>query len=129
MYPGGPGGVQGRSPGRRGSALRSAVLHSFVTRTLPGGGSSLRVRCNQDRERDEMASPRTDSISGEPRQPLTPLQLELLKLYSTGISEGELLELKRELARYFASKAIAAADRVWQERLLSERDMDAWLDE
>ena len=63
-----------------------------------------------------------------PQAPLSDLQLELLKLYSTDLTEEELLDLKRELARYFAGKAIASADRVWDERGLSNEDMDAWLD-
>lgn len=60
--------------------------------------------------------------------PLSPLQLELLKLYSTEMTPAELRELKQELARYFAGKAIAAADQVWDERGLSNEDMDAFLD-
>jgi len=59
--------------------------------------------------------------------PLSPLQLELLKLYSTEMTSSELLELKRVLARYFATKATAAADQAWDERGLSNEDMDAWL--
>ncbi len=43
-------------------------------------------------------------------------------------STAELNELKRELARYFAGKAIAAADRAWDDRDLSNQDMDAWID-
>jgi hypothetical protein len=61
------------------------------------------------------------------RTPLNPLQLELLKLYSTEMTQAELLELKQELARYFAAKAIAVADQVWDERGLSNEDMDVWL--
>ncbi len=59
--------------------------------------------------------------------PLTPLQLELLKLYSTELTAEELHELKRELGRYFAAKAVAAADRSWDEQGLTDKDMDAWL--
>jgi hypothetical protein len=39
--------------------------------------------------------------------PLSNLQLELLKLYSTNISETDLLEIKRFLGRFFMQKAIA----------------------
>jgi len=63
-----------------------------------------------------------------PSSPLSALQLELLKLYSTKMTETELRDLKRELAHYFARKAIAAADRVWDEKGLSNEDMDEWLD-
>lgn len=61
--------------------------------------------------------------------PLTALQLELLRLYSTELTEEELLELKQELAGYFARKAIAGAGEIWKERQLSDEDMDAWLHE
>ncbi len=65
----------------------------------------------------------------EPQAPLTGLQLELLKLYSTEMSEVELHDLKQQLAGYFANKAISTADRLWDEKKLSDHDMDAWLDE
>lgn len=37
-------------------------------------------------------------------QPLTNLQLELLKLYSLRLSESDLIEVKRMLARYFSDR-------------------------
>jgi hypothetical protein len=46
--------------------------------------------------------------------PLTNLQLELLKLFSQDISEEDLLEVRRFLARMFAEKAMDAADEVWE---------------
>lgn len=52
-------------------------------------------------------------------QPLSNVQLELLKLYSTNLSEEDLVELKRTLARYFAQKAIKEADKIWEEKGLS----------
>ena len=61
------------------------------------------------------------------QQTLNPLQLELLKLYSTEMTVSELNELKRELARFFAAKAVASADQVWADRGLSDEDMDTWL--
>ena len=76
-----------------------------------------------------MASPRAHTTSAEPSAPLNDLQLELLKLYSTGVTPDELLEVKRLLGQYFADKATRAADRVWDERGLTNEDMDAWLHE
>ena len=59
--------------------------------------------------------------------PLSSLQLELLKLYSTEVTPEELLEVKRLLGRYFGRKATQSADRVWDERGLTDEDMEAWL--
>ena len=44
------------------------------------------------------------------------MQQELLKLYSSNIEEADLLNIKRYLAKYFASKAIGEADRIWEEK-------------
>ncbi len=68
-------------------------------------------------------------VGTQPSAPLTDLQLELLKLYSTGVTSEELLEVKRLLGQYFGNKATKAADRVWDERGLTNEDMDAWLHE
>jgi hypothetical protein len=61
--------------------------------------------------------------------PLSNLQLELLKLYSTNISETDLLEIKRFLGRFFMQKAIAQADAVWDEKNYDNELMDKWLKE
>ncbi|MEI6334585.1 MAG: hypothetical protein WCS87_08505 [Methylococcaceae bacterium] len=60
---------------------------------------------------------------------LSNLQYEILKLYSTDLKDTELKELKTVLAAYFAKKAIKEADKIWQERAYTEKDMDAWLSE
>ena len=60
-------------------------------------------------------------------EPLTPLQFELLKIYSTKISKTELVEVKNILEQYFAHKAIAGADKIWDEQKLSNNDIDEWL--
>lgn len=62
-------------------------------------------------------------------QPLTNVQLEILKLYSTNLSQEDLLDLKKLLARYFAQKAIKGADKIWEEKGLSNGDMKKWLNE
>lgn len=62
-------------------------------------------------------------------RPLSNLQLELLKLYSSDISEADLLHIKHYLARYFAFKAIGDADKVWDEKGYTDETMDQWLNE
>ncbi len=60
---------------------------------------------------------------------LTNLQLEFLKLFSRGISDEELLEIKRILAGYFADKLVTEAEKVWDEKGITNEDMDKWLKE
>ncbi len=60
-------------------------------------------------------------------QPLSNLQLELLKLYSTNLNQEELLDLKRILARYFAKRAIKEADKIWKNKGFSDNTMNEWL--
>lgn len=61
--------------------------------------------------------------------PLTNVQLELLKLYATDLSEKDLNELRGLLASFYAKKSIELADQVWEDRDLSNEDMDQWLNE
>lgn len=64
----------------------------------------------------------------KPKQ-LSNLQLELLKLYSTNIDQDDLIEIKRMMARYFAQRAINGADKIWDEKKLTDKDMKIWLNE
>lgn len=58
--------------------------------------------------------------------PLSNLQSELLKLYAKGVTEEELLDIRRMLAKYFMERAIQGATKIWDEngynaeRLLNE---------
>jgi len=61
--------------------------------------------------------------------PLSNLQMEILELYSTNLTEDELNELKTVLAKFYADKAIREADRLWDERNLTDHDMEKWLNE
>jgi len=45
------------------------------------------------------------------KQPLSNVQVELLKIYSTNISEPELKELKNLLAQFYAKKSIENANK------------------
>ena len=59
--------------------------------------------------------------------PLSNLQLEILKLYSTDMNVSELKELKNQLAEFYAKRSIENANRVWKEKELTNDDMDKWL--
>ena len=59
--------------------------------------------------------------------PLTNAQIELMKLFNTNLSENELIELKDLLSRFYANKAIVEADAIWDEKGLTDKDMDRWL--
>ena len=61
--------------------------------------------------------------------PLSNVQLELLKLYSTDLNDKDLTDLKNQLAQFYAKKSIENADKVWKEKRLTNNDMDKWLDE
>ena len=62
-------------------------------------------------------------------RPLSNIQQELLKLYSSDISEDDLLHIKNYIARYFAFKAIGEADKVWDEKGYTDDTMDQLLNE
>jgi hypothetical protein len=62
-------------------------------------------------------------------RPLSNIQQELLKLYSSDIGEADLLHIKRYLASYFASKSIQEADKIWDEKGYSNDTMNQWLNE
>jgi len=61
--------------------------------------------------------------------PLSNLQQELLKLYSSDIPEADLLHIKRYLAKYFAFKAIGEADQIWDEKGYTNETMNQWVNE
>jgi len=61
--------------------------------------------------------------------PLSNVQMELIKLYATDLSNTDLLELKQLLAKFYAEKSIKAADKVWDEKGYTADDMDRLLKE
>ena len=65
----------------------------------------------------------------ELKLPLNNVQLELLRLYSTNLSDKDLEELKNVLARFYADKAILKANEIWDQKNLSDADMEIWLNE
>jgi hypothetical protein len=60
-------------------------------------------------------------------QPLSNLQLELLKVYSSGVPDEWLSDIKEMLARYLLEKARDEADRIWLAKAYSETHIDQWL--
>jgi hypothetical protein len=48
--------------------------------------------------------------------PLSNLQLELLTLFAKNVPDEDLIAIQRLIAQYFAAKATAAADKLWDER-------------
>lgn len=59
-------------------------------------------------------------------QKLSNLQLELLKLYAMNVSDEELRDIKRMLAKYFMERAMDEADKVWDERGYTNELMEEW---
>jgi len=59
-------------------------------------------------------------------KPLSNLQIELLQLYSRGVTDTELIEIKRLIAKYFADRAADEMDRLWEENNWTEDTMENW---
>ena len=60
---------------------------------------------------------------------LSPLQLELLKIYSFNPTEEELREVKNLLAQFFARRFTEKVAQAAQEKNLTDEDLDNWLEE
>lgn len=60
---------------------------------------------------------------------LSPLQLELLKVYSFNPSEEELLQVKDLLARFFAHRFVEKVQAAAKEKAISDETLDKWLNE
>ncbi len=60
---------------------------------------------------------------------LSPLQLELLRVYSFQPTEAELLEIKRMLAQFFAKRLIALVNQAVEDKNITEQDIEQWLDD
>jgi hypothetical protein len=62
-------------------------------------------------------------------QPLSNVQVELLKLYSTGIGDEQLLEIKELIANYLFEKSVTQADKLWEEKGYNKETINQWLNE
>ncbi len=51
------------------------------------------------------------------------LQLELLMIYSNGVSDEQLTDIKWMLGKYFAEKATEETDKIIDDKKLSEADI------
>lgn len=58
------------------------------------------------------------------QQPLTNVQLEILKAFSYDLDNKELSEFKATLAHYFANRAIQSANKAWEEKGWSNEKVD-----
>ena len=63
----------------------------------------------------------------EINQPLTNVQLEVLKVFSYNLDEKELKEFKDLVAGYFANRSIELADKAWEEKGWTDKDVDEML--
>ena len=61
------------------------------------------------------------------RQPLSQVQLELLRLFNRDVDDADWLEIRRMITRYFTNKATNAADKLWEEQGWSDNTMTEWL--
>ncbi len=68
-------------------------------------------------------------MTKELSRPLSNIQMELLKLYSTGISDEQLLELKDLIARFLFEKSVSRADKIWEEKGYNQETITNWLNE
>jgi len=56
---------------------------------------------------------------------LNPTQMHLLKLFSFNNSEEYALEIQKVLTQHFQRKLDAEADRLWDEGILNQTQLDA----
>lgn len=62
-----------------------------------------------------------------PSTPLSNVQIELLNLYSIGVSDDTLLELKKIMSQFLMQKLREEAGAVWLEKGYDEADINNWL--
>jgi hypothetical protein len=62
-----------------------------------------------------------------PAPPLSNIQIELLKLYSVGVSDEVLLEFKKIMSKFLMQKMRDEADKIWLEKGYSENNINQWL--
>ncbi len=63
------------------------------------------------------------------KQPLTNLQLELLKLFARDLPEEELLNIRHILIQYFAKKSMDLADEAWEKEGWTNEDEEKFSNE
>jgi len=58
---------------------------------------------------------------------LSPIQLELLKVYSFNPSDKELYDVKILLGKYFGEKFSSQISKAAKAKKVTQRDLDKWL--
>jgi len=61
-------------------------------------------------------------------QKLSSLQIELLKVYSFQPDEEDLIAIRSYLADYFSKKFISKIQKSVEEKDITEKDLENWLD-
>ena len=61
------------------------------------------------------------------KQPLSNVQLEILKVFSYHLTDEELRDFRDTIAQYFANRAISSANKVWEEKGWTDEDVDRML--
>jgi hypothetical protein len=68
-----------------------------------------------------MQKPSADS------SPLSNLQRQMLELFAKDVPEKDLLAIKHLIGRYFAEKAMDLADEAWENKGLTDKDVERLL--
>lgn len=66
---------------------------------------------------------------GAQTNPMSNMQLELLKLYATGITEQQLLDIRRILAAYFGNLIDREMIALWEEKNMDDTVIETWKQE
>lgn len=62
-----------------------------------------------------------------PEAPFSNIQLELLQLYKSNVSDSDLFAIKKMIADYFANKAINMADEIWDKNEWDDKKVEELL--
>jgi hypothetical protein len=60
---------------------------------------------------------------------LSNIQLELLKLFSTNISDSDVLDIKQLIINYYAQKIDNELDTLWEQRQYNANTISTWTNE
>jgi len=60
--------------------------------------------------------------------PFSNIQMELLQLYKSNVSDKDLFVIKKMIADYFAAKAINMADEIWDKEKWDDKKVEELLE-
>jgi hypothetical protein len=63
-------------------------------------------------------------MTAEAKAPLSNMQMELMKLYSTGVPDEYLADIRILVAKFLFAKARAKADQIWDEKKYNDALID-----